>query len=229
MAKFLTTKGTSYHLEDIIINASKQLILVSPYLQISKTFSERLKDASHRGVNIIIVFGKNNLKEDQLSTLQQLKNIHLHYFENLHAKCYYNEAEMVITSMNMYEFSEHNNREMGIFIDRKIDKELYENAHKETMSIIDSSDSITANKSYSTSKNKSSIAQSFTQYNKSGFCIRCQDEINHNPESPYCMHCFSNWSFWQNYDYIERVCHSCGKDENTTMAKPQCYNCYRYN
>lgn len=75
MAKFLTTKGTSHHLEDIIIGASKELFLVSPYLQISKTFLERLKDASQRGINIKIVYGKNNLKEDQLNNLQTLKNI----------------------------------------------------------------------------------------------------------------------------------------------------------
>lgn len=142
MAKFLTTKGTSHHLEDIIIGASKELFLVSPYLQISKTFLERLKDASQRGVNIKIVYGKNNLKEDQLNNLQILKNMQLYFSENLHAKCYFNESEMVITSMNMYEFSEQNNREMGIFIERSKDKELFVSAVKETLSIIGSADEI---------------------------------------------------------------------------------------
>lgn len=44
MAEFLTTNGTSYHIENIIIGAEEKLVLVSPYLQISKTFYERLKD-----------------------------------------------------------------------------------------------------------------------------------------------------------------------------------------
>ncbi len=229
MAKFLTTKGTSHHLEDIIIGASKELFLVSPYLQISKTFLERLKDASRRGVNIKIVYGKNNLKEDQLNNLQTLKNMQLYFSENLHAKCYFNESEMVITSMNMYEFSEQNNREMGIFIERSNDKELYVSAVKETLSIIGSAEEIKVKKSYIKEVNNYSKPKSQENKKNKGFCIRCVDEIKHNPESPYCTDCFSSWDRWGNQDYIENVCHKCGKEENTSMSKPECYNCYRYN
>jgi hypothetical protein len=38
MAEFLTTTGISHKIENIILNAKKNLILVSPYLKISKTF-----------------------------------------------------------------------------------------------------------------------------------------------------------------------------------------------
>ena len=75
MAKFLTTSGTSHHIENIILGAKKELFLVSPYLQISKTFFERLRDASNRGVSIKIIYGKNNLQEFQLRSLQEIKNI----------------------------------------------------------------------------------------------------------------------------------------------------------
>ena len=60
MAEFLTTNGTSYHIEKVITGANKKLILVSPYLQISKTFYERLHDASKRNVSIKIIFGKDS-------------------------------------------------------------------------------------------------------------------------------------------------------------------------
>ncbi len=62
MAEFLTTSGTSHHIENIIIDAKTKLVLVSPYLQISKTFYERLKDASNKGVQIKIIYGKDELK-----------------------------------------------------------------------------------------------------------------------------------------------------------------------
>ena len=65
MAKFLTTQGTSYHLENLILKAEQILILISPFLQISKTLYERLKDASNRNVKIIIVYGKKELKNDE--------------------------------------------------------------------------------------------------------------------------------------------------------------------
>lgn len=117
MAEFLTTNGTSYNIENIIIDAKSKLILVSPYLQISKTFYERLKDASNKNVSIKIIYGKDELKPNERNSLAELKNVELYFFENLHAKCYFNETKMVITSMNMYEFSEKNNREMGVLID----------------------------------------------------------------------------------------------------------------
>jgi len=142
MAEFLTTNGTSYHIENIIIGAEKKLVLVSPYLQISKTFYERLKDASKKNVEIKIIFGKDELKPNEKNSLAELKSLELLFFENLHAKCYFNEKEMVITSMNMYEFSEKNNREMGVFLTKENDSDIFKKAINETHSIVESSEII---------------------------------------------------------------------------------------
>ena len=140
MAEFLTTSGTSHYIENIIMNAKKKLYLVSPYLQLSKTFFERLRDASNNGVEIKIIFGKNDLKPNEANSLATLKNVSLYFFENLHAKCYFNETQMVITSMNMYEFSEKNNREMGVLIDATKDTDLFQKAANETRSIMKNSE-----------------------------------------------------------------------------------------
>jgi phosphatidylserine/phosphatidylglycerophosphate/cardiolipin synthase-like enzyme len=136
MAEFLTTSGTSHNLENIIIEAKYNITLVSPYLQISKTLFERLKEAALRRVKIKIVYGKDDLKQNERKSLEAINALQLYYFENLHAKCYFNEKTMVITSMNMYEFSERKNREMGILIDHKIDKNIYDKAEKEVNSIL---------------------------------------------------------------------------------------------
>ncbi|MGB1207416.1 MAG: phospholipase D family protein [Chitinophagales bacterium] len=137
MAKFLTTNGISLKIEDIIKGAKKKLILVSPYLQISKTFYERLKDATNKGVIIKIIYGKDNLNPNERKQLADLKILELYYFENLHAKCYFNETEMVITSMNMYEYSMKNNREMGVLINRMEDSELFNDTMEECKSILE--------------------------------------------------------------------------------------------
>ena len=60
MAEFLTTQGTSYYLENIIINASERLILVSLYLNISANFMARLQDADKREVDIILSMARTN-------------------------------------------------------------------------------------------------------------------------------------------------------------------------
>lgn len=227
MAEFLTTNGTSYHIEKIITGAKKKLILVSPYLQISKTFYERLLDASKRSISIKIIYGKDELKPSEKKSLAVLKNLELLYFENLHAKCYFNEQEMVITSMNMYEFSEKNNREMGVFVTRINDKGLFDNAVDETLSIIQSSEVIQLSKTKQKlfqPKNKNPNKKP-----KRGYCLRCEDRIEYNVEKPYCRSCFTTWSQFENTEYEENVCHSCGEFESTSMIKPECYECYKKN
>ncbi|MDQ7089342.1 MAG: phospholipase D-like domain-containing protein [Methylococcales bacterium] len=119
MAEFLTTSAGTYQIEQIILTAKDQLFLFSPYLKFSKTMFERLKDTAERNIKITIIYGKNELKATEKQKLLSLDNVSLYFFENLHAKCYFNEGSMVITSMNIYEFSEKNNREMGDIINAK--------------------------------------------------------------------------------------------------------------
>lgn len=232
MAEFLTTTGTSHHIENIIIDASNKLILVSPYLQLSKTLFERLKDASAKGVKIKIIYGKDDLKPNERNSLAELKNVDLYYFQNLHAKCYFNESKMVITSMNMYEFSEKNNREMGVLIDRKIDNVLFEKAVGEVKSIMQSSE-IIENKKIERKFVAVSIDAGVSKSKKSnvtvsvGYCLRCENRISFDPSRPYCPDCYSVWAEYGNPNYEENVCHACGEFELTTMVKPLCYDCYK--
>lgn len=230
MAEFLTTSGTSYQIENIIIEAKTKLVLVSPYLQISKTFYERLKDASAKNVAIKLIYGKDELKPNERNSLADLKNIELFFFENLHAKCYFNESKMVITSMNMYEFSEKNNREMGVLIDRISDRVLFDKAVNETLSIIQSSEQIqlkkTDRKYYVEKRQLENAAPSGYKKAIRGYCIRCETRINYEPNRPFCTDCYTVWSAFENPDYQENVCHRCGEYEMTSMNRPQCYTCY---
>lgn len=136
MAEFLTTRGASSQIEDIIRNAKKDLYLVSPYLKLSKTFLTRLKDASDNGVRIRVIYGKDELKATEKEGLKSIKNLELYFCENLHAKCYFNELLMVIASMNMYEYSELNNQEMGVLIRYPADRKLFEDAKREALTFL---------------------------------------------------------------------------------------------
>ena len=227
MAEFLTTNGTSSKIEDIIIDARKELILVSPYLQLSKTFYERLKDAANSNIKIQIVYGKDELKPNERNSLADLEAVELYFFENLHAKCYFNEQAMVITSMNMYEFSEKNNREMGVYITKDKDFELYTKAVNETNSIIRSAEPIelATKKRFFNSKSKGRNNKNSEP--SRGYCIRCEQRIDYSPERPYCWHCFTTWSQFQNPDYQESVCHRCGEFSGTSMNFPQCRDCWK--
>ena len=231
MAEFLTTNGTSYNIENIIIEAKTKLVLVSPYLQLSKTFYERLKDASNKNVAIKIIYGKDELKPNERNSLAELQGVELFYFENLHAKCYFNETKMVITSMNMYEFSEKNNREMGVLIERAKDKDLFDRAVDETLSIIQSAEQIALKKSdrpiYRNNKKHADTKPVKFKKVIRGYCIRCETRIPYDPSRPFCGECFSVWAQFENPDYIENVCHRCGEYEETSKNKPQCHDCFQ--
>lgn len=229
MAEFLTTNGTSYHIENIILNAKKTLVLVSPYLQISKTFYERLKDATNRNVTIKIVYGKDELKPNERNSLAELRGLELFYFENLHAKCYFNESEMVITSMNMYEFSEKNNREMGVYLTKERDANIFDKAVNETKSIVESSEIIQltkAQRKFSPATKEATNQNKFKKPSR-GYCIRCEERIPYDTEKPFCYDCFLTWSQYENPDYEENVCHACGEyDEPTSTNLPLCPECF---
>lgn len=233
MADFLTTNGVSYHIENVILGAKKKLVLVSPYLQLSKTLFERLKDASNKNVSIKVIYGKDELKPNERNSLAELSNVELFYFENLHAKCYFNESEMVITSMNMYEYSEKNNREMGVFITRANDGNLFEQAVKETQSIIESSEIVhlarTRRELFHEVRNRNDPSGNNKERQKPtrGYCIRCEERIPYNLSKPYCYDCFTIWSQFNNPEYSENFCHSCGEYEGATMLKPLCYDCFK--
>lgn len=236
MAEFLTTSGISMHIEDIIIEAKQELILVSPYLQISRTLFQRLKDASDKGIKITIVYGKDQLNHKEHASLSELNSIFLYFSDNLHAKCYYNEYKMVITSMNMYEYSEKNKREMGVLINSRDDKDLYSKACQETQSIINFA-KLEEQPTHKSSKKTSNFKpdNNSKSYNKNytkvptqhlGACIRCQEQIEHNTDRPYCYNCFNIWYQFENVDYDENYCHSCGNNQKSSMRRPQCRSCW---
>ncbi len=140
MAKFLTTVGNSFYIEQIILNAEKNLTLVTPYLSLSKNLIDRLTDADKENIRITLIYGKSELNKNEKKKIESLNNIEIYFCENLHAKCYLNEQSMIITSMNLYEFSERNNREMGILIEKKNDNQIFKDTLKEIESIKNSSE-----------------------------------------------------------------------------------------
>ncbi|WP_317131383.1 phospholipase D family protein [Maribacter sp. ACAM166] len=116
--------------------------MISPYLKLSDQVRELLNDKEREKVDVRIIFGKQELAPKEMAFLEDLKYIRLYFSKNLHAKCYLNESKMIIASMNLYEFSQQNNREMGILIDieNEEDRIVYEGATKDIESMIHNSE-----------------------------------------------------------------------------------------
>ena len=142
MAKFLNTSATNYFLEELIKNASDRLILISPFLKLNDRMKELLADKNRLKIDVRIVYGKSELQPQEIEWLRGLTYIRTSFCKNLHAKCYMNEEMCIVTSLNLYEFSQVNNNEMGILIQRADDGQLYKDAYEEAQRIIRISDEV---------------------------------------------------------------------------------------
>lgn len=229
MAEFLITSGIASKIDNIIVKAKKQIYLVTPYLQLSNNLIERLDTADKKGIAIHLVYGKSELnsKEDQL--LAGLKMLKLYYYQNLHAKCYFNEQEMVITSMNLYEYSEKNNREMGIYLNREGDRELYTEACRESLDIISKAELRTSVQSKAKEPKEPYRKQTIKvlKLPEEGYCIRCSEILPLNPTRPLCYTCFDTWRQFEDGQYPERFCQVCGERSDVCFDSPACYSCYK--
>jgi phosphatidylserine/phosphatidylglycerophosphate/cardiolipin synthase-like enzyme len=142
MAKFLNTSATNYFLEEMIKGASDRLILISPFLKLNDRMKELLADKNRLKIDVRIVYGKSELQPQEIEWLRGLTYIRTSFCKNLHAKCYMNEEMCIVTSLNLYEFSQVNNNEMGILIQRAEDSQLYKDAYEEAQRIIRISDEV---------------------------------------------------------------------------------------
>ncbi len=228
MAEFLTRKGIVYYLDKIIEEADRELVLISPYIKADDETKNLLK-AKTRATTIHVIYGKKELKPAEKSFLDSL-GIASSFLKNLHAKCYLNENEALLTSMNLYQFSQEHNDEMGILVSRQDDEELYEAIHRQAMSWKTASSEIepaSKGKVNSTTTKARTIQVGLRQHRpRDGFCIRCRDVVAANPEQPYCRRCYARWKRYENNSYKEKHCHTCGSKHTATLIKPLCGACY---
>jgi phosphatidylserine/phosphatidylglycerophosphate/cardiolipin synthase-like enzyme len=237
MARFLNTKKSVSEIEDLIRDAGQTLILISPYLKLSKDFKELLSYRNSKDKITTVIFGKVELNPDEMKFLESLQFVILKYKDDLHAKCYLNDEKMIITSLNLYEFSMNNNKEMGVLIEKANanDLELFEEAYKE-VDYINTTSQRFAYKTQSVSQVSSKQAISKEDEkpkqvgsktgdkskNGKGFCIRTGVEIPFNLEKPMSYDAFKSWSKYSDTEYPEKFCHFSGEPSNgeTSVSRP---------
>jgi len=242
MATFLTTRGTISELEKIINNAVDGVALLSPFIRIPDSLFQNLKAADRRGVKISIVYGKSQLEPETSKRLMKLRNAKLYFLENLHAKCYFNEKSMVITSLNLYDSSEVSNREMGVLVTKQEDEAAYNDAIREAGMIIalaDRSDlsAQVAERKRVRRRKESEISEPESIWHggpsdvlsvffgrNNAFCIGCGTKIDFDEYRPYCVACYAEWARDKRQE--ANYCHKCGQESSTGINKPLCRSCF---
>jgi hypothetical protein len=126
MARFLQGSGLNAEIENLFKNANSQIVLISPFIKLHERYRAVLLDKKDNpDFRIIVVFGKNDedyarsMGADDFNFFKQFPNISIRYENRLHAKYYANESASIITSMNLYSYSQDNNIEVGVLSESK--------------------------------------------------------------------------------------------------------------
>ena len=127
MAKFLKGNELNSQLEKVFEDAESQIVLISPYIKLHERYkSALLTKTSNPNIEIVILFWKNeddlskSMKQDDFDFFKQFPNIQIKYEKRLHAKYYANETKAILTSMNLYGFSQNNNIEAGVLMESSL-------------------------------------------------------------------------------------------------------------
>jgi len=222
MSEFITSGNIAFQIKKIITEARENIYIVVPALAMTRELYELLKDASERNINISFLYGNNELDPSEIATLAELKNFKLHCIPDINSRCYYNETVMLITSMNIYEFSDNNRFDMGVLIYRDSDRELYTKASNEISSMIEMAQKIMKDFEEELARLRESGQKPYVYQ---GFCIRCAMPITFNIEQPYCRACSVKSEPCSESEAGEFYCHSCGRKAEVTGRSPLCTEC----
>lgn len=127
MAKFLKGNQLNSELEKLFESAENSIILISPYIKLHDRYKSSLLTKIHNhDLEITVLFGKNeedmskSMKQEDFNFFKQFPNIEILFENRLHAKYYANEVKAILTSMNLYGFSQNNNIEAGILMEKPL-------------------------------------------------------------------------------------------------------------
>ena len=239
MAKIIDERGIQQGIKKIVEEAEKFVVLISPYVSIDKIeniLSWRKNDQVFLQLFVSPVH-RHNVDDDERETffeinqrISRLPNCFLHvvYSEsylgmmvpseftgNFHAKCYFNEKEAIITSMNLSSFLDR--VEIGIYMNKESDEQLY----NDTLGWYF--------KSFCKGIGFEQNIEDLMHPPVMGYCISCGQNIPLNEKEPYCVDCLISWSSngcWGRYK--ENYCHYCGqKSQDVCFDYPIERTCYR--
>jgi hypothetical protein len=114
----LNTTELNNEIEDMFKREKAFLLILSPYLQIHKKL-ETILSMSKANITIVYRECKN---ADEIKN--NLSNVTFLQVNNLHAKAYISQTHTIITSLNMYEYSQINNFELGVLIENEKEEKL---------------------------------------------------------------------------------------------------------
>ena len=110
--KFIPPLEIASKIMTLIVEAEKELILVSPYVKINNwdKMKKSLSKAVNKGITITFI-----VREDTTNDLSPLNTLNITpiLIKDLHAKVYINDKYAIVTSQNITHYSDINSIDIG--------------------------------------------------------------------------------------------------------------------
>jgi len=228
--EILSNEQISSKICEIIRGTEEFCFIVTPYIKIWPHLEIRLKTASEQKKKIIFFLRENQDEKHKEKFLNDIKEFNKKYsfdiflIKNLHAKIYLNEKEALISSMNLYEYSQEHNHEIGIYFkNKKMINEIIEKNIIEDIFGVGKIDGLTLKGNY-----PKLLENNLFLYEKSFYCVLCGKAKTFRLREIYCEDCSpstgsEDTTKWQ-------YCYKCGvkfkrTDRERTIKMRQCRKC----
>jgi len=247
-------KNEARGMEKLFDTAEEFIIIISPFIKLHPRFIDALKrKMENEYFHLVIVFGKNekdlskSLSQGDIEFFKKFSNVEIRYESRLHAKYYANENMAILSSMNLYEYSQNNNIEFGILTKtgKLISDPLDVDAYNYFDQVIENSELLFQKEAQFESKmmglsskyigteikiDKLSNSDSKAGHKeisqpsklKPGYCIRSGVPIPFDPKRPLSDGAYKSWSQYSDENYPEKFCHFSGEKSNgeTSFSRP---------
>jgi len=138
--KLLNRKELVVAIENMIRDEKDAVLLLSPYIKLSEDIADILKNSKAK-IRLIMRKPFEKDKEEHEKNLAEIETKLpklrgcISMAKDLHAKVYMTTSKIVIASMNLHEYSEKNNFEVGFVLDNNLDNEICKKLYEEILGL----------------------------------------------------------------------------------------------
>ncbi|WP_430467896.1 hypothetical protein [Winogradskyella ouciana] len=118
--RLIKPKQISGEIMTLLDEADKEVIIISPYIKVSEwnKLLNTFKNLQNRKVDLKIFY-----RENESQTFNEVKKLGIKAYpiKNLHCKIYLNEKQGVVSSMNLYKYSDENSLDIAYKTENKLE------------------------------------------------------------------------------------------------------------
>lgn len=244
MTTIRTALESASAIENIVAGAQVHATLISPWVQLSDAMAARIADADRWRVPVTLVFRDEPERVGDRRFLATLHHARFLAHPTLHAKCFANEHELLITSLNLYEYSVSRNRELGVLL--RAGNSPFDDAVREAQAIIAAATAVRFDEGppYAAhpvartggaptaprpATSAGRLARTRPGRPRTAYCITCKAAVHFAPARPYCRRCYADGLPAEargGERPLGRHCHACGDTSGAyNREHPVCPRC----